>query len=115
MTRDDSGMLDMRQMPTLIHDDEARIRQALAPQCGVCRGHDLVVIAPENERRQFNAVQLLLKVRIKPAWLPTKLRDSKAVLEHHVHLRLAGALAPGSGPQRSDHGTDCGPPLPDPI
>jgi hypothetical protein len=29
MTRDDSGTLDMRQMPTLIHDDEARIRQAL--------------------------------------------------------------------------------------
>ena len=51
MTRDESAMLDMRQMPTLIHDEETRIRQALAPQCGVCQGHDLVVIAPDNQRR----------------------------------------------------------------
>ena len=64
MTRDDSGMLDMRQMPTLIHDDEAGIRQALAPQCGVCGGHDLVVIAPDNQGGQFDAMQPLLEVRI---------------------------------------------------
>ena len=88
MTRDDSGMLDMRQMPTLIHDDEAGIRQALAPQCGVCGGHDLVVIAPDNQGGQFDAMQPLLEVRIEPPRLPPKLRDRKAVLQHQIHLRL---------------------------
>jgi hypothetical protein len=42
MTRDESCVLDMRDMPAFIHHHEARIRQALAPQRRIRRRHDLV-------------------------------------------------------------------------
>ena len=48
MTRDDSGLLDMREMPALLHRDEARIRQPFAPQRRVRRRHDLVVVASDD-------------------------------------------------------------------
>ena len=89
MAHDDSGLLDMWEVPALIHHDEARVRQALLPQRRVGRRHDLVIVAPDDQRRQLDAVQPLLKIRIKPARLPAELRHRKAVPQHHVHLRLA--------------------------
>jgi len=51
MACDDSGLFDMRQMSALIYQDETRIGQALAPQRRIDRRHDLVIVAPDNERR----------------------------------------------------------------
>ena len=48
MTRDESCVLDMREMPALIHHHEARIRQALTPQRRIRRRHDLVGVAPDD-------------------------------------------------------------------
>ena len=53
------------------------------------RRHDLVVVAPDDQRRQFDAVQPLLEIGIEPARLPAELRHGEAVPQHHVHLRLA--------------------------
>src|ERR1700746_68746 len=63
--------------------------QSLPPKHRICRRHDLVVVAPKNERRQLDAVQPLLKVRIKPARLPAELGHGEAALQYHVHLRPA--------------------------
>ena len=54
-----------------------------------CGRHDLVVIAPDDQRRQFDAVQPFLEVGVEPARLPSEFRDREAVLQHHVHLRFA--------------------------
>src|SRR6516162_7367409 len=89
MVRDKGGLLGMREMSALLHHDEASIWQTLAPEGCVRRRHDLVVVAPDYERRQLDPVQPLLEIGIEPARLPTKLRHSKAVLQHHIHLRLA--------------------------
>src|SRR2546422_5156626 len=86
---DERSLLDMREMPTLTYHDEPRIRQALTPQCRVRRRYDLVVVAPDNERWQLDPVKPFLKIRIEPARLPAELRHGEAVLQHHVHLRLA--------------------------
>jgi hypothetical protein len=51
MARDERGLLDMREVPAPIHHDEARVRQALLPQRRVGRRHDLVIVAPDDQRR----------------------------------------------------------------
>ena len=57
MARDCRGVLDMREMPALLDHDEPRIRQPLMPQRRIGRRHDLVVVAPDDERRELDAVQ----------------------------------------------------------
>jgi hypothetical protein len=51
MVRDKGSVLDMREVPACFHHDELRVRQALMPQRRVLRRHDLVVIAPDDQRR----------------------------------------------------------------
>ena len=53
MVRNESGLLDMREMPAPFHHDEPRIRQAFTPQRCIGRWHDLVVVAPNDQRRQL--------------------------------------------------------------
>src|SRR5438552_1064474 len=60
MARYDGCPLDVRKVTALIHYGEAPIRQALAPQSRICRGHDLVVVAPDDECRHLDAVRPLL-------------------------------------------------------
>ena len=77
MPRDRCGLLDMREMPAPLHHHKPRIRQPLVPQPGIGWRHDPVVAAPDDERRQFDAVQPLLKIGIEPARLPAELRPRK--------------------------------------
>src|SRR5215469_8602222 len=67
LARDDGWLLDMREMPAFVDHHEACIRQAFTPQCRIGRRHDLVVVTPDDERRQFDAVQPLFKIGIEPA------------------------------------------------
>ena len=66
MARDKRRVLDVREMPAPLHHHEVCIRQPLMPQRGVGRRHDLVVVAPNDKRRQFDAVQPFLQIGIVP-------------------------------------------------
>ena len=89
MARNERGMLDMRKMPTCLDHHHTRIGQPLAPQCSICGRHDFVVVAPDDQRRQSDAVQPFFEIGIESARLPAELRHREAVAQHHVHLRLA--------------------------
>ena len=55
---------------------------------GIVRRHHLVLIAPDDERRQLDAMQPFLEIGIVPARLPAELGRGEAVLEHRIDLLL---------------------------
>src|SRR5690349_6888274 len=89
MLRDESGMLDMWQMPALLDSDEPRGRQTVLPQHPIFGRHDLIVIAPYDERRQLDSVEPFFEIGVVPARLPSEFCNDKSILQYGVHLRFA--------------------------
>jgi hypothetical protein len=49
------GLLDRRHMPTLLHDHQLRALDVLMINLGTIHGHNGILPAPDNQRRQAQA------------------------------------------------------------